>query len=155
MQSLIFDASFYHHQKKDIQIVANFQRMSASEKHRIDKFLWAVRVFKTRTMAAEACKKGRIIAEGNPVKPSREVKCGDILLVRKLPVVYTLKVIKLLENRVSAQRVPEFIEDLTSIEELDKLKVKDSVFYARGKGTGRPTKKERRLLDRVIGGNEP
>jgi ribosome-associated heat shock protein Hsp15 len=125
--------------------------MPSSDKHRIDKFLWAVRIFKTRSLAADACKKGRIIIEGIQVKPSREVKNGDIILVRKLPVVYTLKVLKLLENRISAQRVPEFIEDLTSVEELHKMKIKETVFYAREKGTGRPTKRERRLLNRVIG----
>jgi ribosome-associated heat shock protein Hsp15 len=125
--------------------------MPSSDKHRIDKFLWAVRIFKTRSMAADACKKGRIIIEGIQVKPSREVKNGDIILVRKLPVVYTLKVLKLLENRISAQQVPEFIEDLTSVEELNKMKIKETVFYTREKGTGRPTKRERRLLNRVIG----
>jgi len=102
-------------------------------------------------MAAEACRKGRIVMEGIQVKPSRLVKTGDIILVRKMPVVYTIKVLKLLENRVSAQRVPEFIEDVTSVEELHKLKVNETVFYAREKGTGRPTKKERRMLNKVIG----
>lgn len=125
--------------------------MTSSDKYRIDKFLWAVRIFKTRSMAVEACKKGRIVIEGIQVKPSRCVKTGDIILVRKLPVVYTLKVVKLLENRVSAQRVPEFIEDLTSVEELHKLKVRETVFYTREKGSGRPTKKERRMLNKVIG----
>ncbi|MBN2275337.1 MAG: RNA-binding S4 domain-containing protein, partial [Bacteroidales bacterium] len=117
---------------------------------RIDKFLWAVRVFKTRNIAAEACKKGRIIIEGIPVKPSREVKHGDIIFVRKLPVVYTFRVIQLPGNRIPAQRVPEYIENMTSVEELHKLKIRETVFYSRQKGTGRPTKKERRLLDKVI-----
>jgi len=125
--------------------------MTSSDKYRIDKFLWAVRIYKTRSMAAEACRKGRIVMEGIQVKPSRLVKTGDMILVRKMPVVYTIKVLKLLENRVSAQRVPEFIEDVTSVEELHKLKVNETVFYAREKGTGRPTKKERRMLSKVIG----
>ena len=125
--------------------------MTSSDKYRIDKFLWAVRIYKTRSMAAEACRKGRIVMEGIQVKPSRLVKTGDIILVRKMPVVYTIKVLKLLENRVSAQRVSEFIEDVTSVEELHKLKVNETVFYAREKGTGRPTKKERRMLNKVIG----
>ncbi|MBN2762615.1 MAG: RNA-binding S4 domain-containing protein [Bacteroidales bacterium] len=124
--------------------------MSLSDKCRIDKFLWAVRVFKTRNIAAEACKKGRIIIEGIPVKPSREVKHGDIIFVRKLPVVYTFRVIQLPGNRIPAQRVPEYIENMTSVEELHKLKIRETVFYSRQKGTGRPTKKERRLLDKVI-----
>ena len=76
--------------------------MTALEKHRIDKFLWAVRVFKTRSLATEACKKGRIIIEGIQVKPSRVVKVGDVILVRKLPVVYTYRVINLPDSRVSA-----------------------------------------------------
>ena len=124
--------------------------MAPLEKHRIDKFLWAVRVFKTRSIATEACKKGRIIIDDIQVKPSRVVKEGDVILVRKLPVVYTYRVIKLLDNRVSAPRVPEFVADMTSAEEISKLKVKDSVFYTREKGSGRPTKKERRTLDRIL-----
>jgi ribosome-associated heat shock protein Hsp15 len=124
--------------------------MCADEKHRMDKFLWAVRIFKTRSQAAEACKKGRILVDGIAVKPSRVVKRGDLILVRKLPVIYTIRVKELLENRVAAQRVPFYVEDLTSVEELAKLRVKDSVFYARAKGTGRPTKKERRELDKLL-----
>lgn len=116
----------------------------------MDKFLWAVRIFKTRSQAAEACKKGRILVDGIAVKPSRVVKRGDLILVRKLPVIYTIRVKELLENRVAAQRVPFYVEDLTSVEELAKLRVKDSVFYARAKGTGRPTKKERRELDKLL-----
>ena len=124
--------------------------MAPSEKHRIDKFLWAVRVFKTRSIATEACKKGRIVIGDIQVKPSRVVKEGDVILVRKLPVVYTYRVIKLLDNRVSAPLVPEFVADMTSAEEISKLKVKDSVFYTREKGSGRPTKKERRTLNRIL-----
>jgi ribosome-associated heat shock protein Hsp15 len=124
--------------------------MAVSEKHRVDKFLWAVRVFKTRSMATEACKKGRIIIDGIQVKPSRVVKVDDVLLIRKPPVVYTYRVINLTDNRVSAQRVPGFVTDMTSAEEISKLKVSDTVFYTREKGSGRPTKKERRTLDQVL-----
>jgi ribosome-associated heat shock protein Hsp15 len=124
--------------------------MSLSEKVRIDKWLWAVRIFKTRSQAAEACKKGRIVIDGMEVKPSRVIKTGDILLVRKLPVVYTLRVKELVENRLPAARVKEFAEDLTSPEELAKLNVKDSAFFTRDRGTGRPTKKDRRLMDDII-----
>jgi ribosome-associated heat shock protein Hsp15 len=124
--------------------------MTASEKHRIDKFLWSVRVFKTRSLATEACKKGRVIIEGTQVKPSRVVKVGDVILVRKLPVIYTYKVTSLPDSRVSAQRVPGFITDMTSVEEISNLKVNDTVFYTREKGTGRPTKKERRTLNRIL-----
>jgi ribosome-associated heat shock protein Hsp15 len=124
--------------------------MVLTERFRIDKWLWAVRLFKTRTLAAEACKKGRIIINGLEVKPSREVKQGETILVRKLPLVYTVKVKALTHNRLPAQRVPEFMEDLTSPEELEKLKLNDNTFFRRDKGTGRPTKRERRLLDDII-----
>lgn len=124
--------------------------MESSERLRIDKWLWAVRLFKTRSMAADACKKGRIIINGAEAKPSREVRPGEKILVRKLPVVYTVRVKALPNNRLPAQRVPEFLEDLTSPEELDKMKVSDSAFFKRDRGTGRPTKKERRLLDDII-----
>lgn len=107
-------------------------------------------MFKTRSMAAEACKKGRIIINGSEVKPSHEVKTGEIIFVRKLPVIYTLKVKELVHNRLPAHRVVEFVEDLTSPEEVDKLKIKDTAFFTRDRGAGRPTKKERRLLDNIF-----
>jgi ribosome-associated heat shock protein Hsp15 len=124
--------------------------MSASGKVRIDKWLWAVRIFKTRSQASEACRKGRILIGGIEVKPSRDVKIGDILFIRKLPVVYTIRVKDMIENRLPAARVKDFAEDLTSPEELEKLKIKDTAFFLREKGAGRPTKKERRLLDDII-----
>lgn len=126
-------------------------KMPVTSKIRIDKWLWAVRLFKTRTLAAEACKKGRIIIDGIEVKPSREVKIGDRIFIRKLPVVYAVKVMDLVENRLPAHRVKEFMEDLTSVEELDKLKIKEMAFFKRDRGTGRPTKKERRTIDKIIG----
>jgi ribosome-associated heat shock protein Hsp15 len=128
--------------------------MSLTEKVRVDKWLWAMRLFKTRSLATEACKKGRIIVNGVEVKPSHEVKPGEMLFVRKLPVVYTVKVIALTHNRLPAQRVKEFMEDITSPEELEKLRVSDLVFFRRDKGTGRPTKKDRRLLDNIINNDE-
>jgi ribosome-associated heat shock protein Hsp15 len=124
--------------------------MTAAEKVRIDKWLWAVRIYKTRSLAADACKKGRIIINGTEVKPSHEVKPGEIVFVRKLPVIYTLQVRSLVHNRLPAQRVKEFVDDLTSPEELDKLKINDMAFFKRNRGAGRPTKKERRLLDNII-----
>ena len=124
--------------------------MPTPDKVRIDKWLWAVRIFKTRSLAAEACKKGRVIINSMEVKPSREVKTGETIFVRKLPVVYTIRVVGLVENRLPAQRVKEFMEDLTSPEELDKLRIKETTFFKRDRGTGRPTKKERRLLDDII-----
>lgn len=116
---------------------------------RIDKWLWAVRIYKTRSLASEACKKGRILIDGTPVKASRTVKMDDIVVVRKLPVIYTYKVKGIIEKRVSAKIAIEKYEDLTSIDELNKLKINDDVFIKRERGAGRPTKKERRTLDRL------
>lgn len=116
---------------------------------RIDKWLWAVRIYKTRSQAAEACKKGRILIDGSPVKASKVVKLGDIVVVRKLPVIYTFKVAGLIGKRVSAKIAVENYEDLTSVEELNKLKINDDFFVKRERGTGRPTKKERRTLDKI------
>jgi len=124
--------------------------MPGAEKVRLDKWLWAVRIYKTRNLAAEACKKGRIIINGIEAKPSREIRTGDTIFIRKLPVVYTIKVKDLTENRLPAKRVTDFIEDLTSPEEVEKLKLQDTVFLKRDRGEGRPTKKERRLLDKII-----
>src|SRR5512141_2715771 len=113
--------------------------MEVPGKVRIDKWLWAVRIFKTRSQASEACKMGRILISGMEVKPSREIRTGDIIFVRKLPVIYTLRVIGLVEHRLPASRVREFAEDMTSPGELEKLKIKDTVFFKRDRGTGRPT----------------
>jgi ribosome-associated heat shock protein Hsp15 len=117
---------------------------------RIDKFLWSVRVYKTRSQASEACRKGKVLIDEIPVKPSRILKVGDIIVVRKLPVVYTYQVIKLLEKRVSAKDVKTYCEDLTPQAELDKLK-KDhiTIVFKRERGAGRPTKRERRLMDKL------
>jgi ribosome-associated heat shock protein Hsp15 len=128
--------------------------MSVSERVRIDKWLWAVRIYRTRSQASEACKKGRILIGGMEVKPSRIVRIGDVLFIRKLPVIYTLRVKELVEKRLPAVRVKDFAEDLTSAEELEKLKLNDAAFFRREKGEGRPTKKERRLLDDVINRDE-
>jgi ribosome-associated heat shock protein Hsp15 len=116
---------------------------------RVDKWLWAVRIYKTRSQAAEACKKGRVLIDGHPVKASRNIKKGDTVVVRKLPVIYTYKVTGLIEKRVSAKMAVENYEDLTSVEELNKLKISDDFFIKRDRGTGRPTKKERRTLDKI------
>jgi ribosome-associated heat shock protein Hsp15 len=124
--------------------------MILPEKVRIDKWLWAMRLFKTRSLATEACKKGRIIINGMEVKPSREVKPGETIFVRKLPLVYTVIVKGLTHNRLPAQRVKEFMDDLTSPEVLEKLTLRDTVFFKRDKGSGRPTKRDRRMLDDII-----
>lgn len=117
---------------------------------RIDKFLWSVRIFKTRSIASDECRKGRITINNVQVKPSRIVVKNEIVSVKKPPVNYTYKIIEPIENRVSAKLVDQFIEDLTSEEEKGKLDVRQSVAVGfRDKGTGRPTKKERRLIDKL------
>jgi len=118
---------------------------------RIDKYLWSIRIFKTRSLATEACKKGRVTISDMPVKPSRTVSTGEVIQVKKPPVVYSYKVLEPIQNRVGAKLVPDFMEDVTPKEELDKLKMDDDFFYKRERGAGRPTKKERRLLDRLKG----
>jgi ribosome-associated heat shock protein Hsp15 len=114
---------------------------------RIDKYLWAVRLFKTRSLATEACKKGRISMDDAPVKPSRTVKAGDVIEVKKMPVYYSYRVLEPIEKRVGAKIVDQYVEDITPEEELKKLDMEDDFFIKRDRGTGRPTKKERRLLD--------
>jgi ribosome-associated heat shock protein Hsp15 len=120
---------------------------------RIDKFLWSVRLYKTRSIASDECRKGRILINSIQVKPSRVVQKNEIILVKKPPVVYSFRIIEPIENRVSAKLVTQFIEDLTSEEEKAKLDFKQSAGTAfRDKGTGRPTKKERRVIDKLKDG---
>lgn len=117
---------------------------------RIDKWLWAARIYKTRNQASNECKKGKVLIDNVPVKPSRIIQEGDIVTVRKMPVVYTYRIKKLISKRVSAKLVVDFIEDLTPVEEKDKLVQKStSVLFIRKRGEGRPTKKERRVIDRL------
>ncbi len=115
---------------------------------RIDKWMWAARIFKTRTIAAEACKKGRISINGAQAKPARTVKPGDVVQVRKPPVTYSFKVLQAIEKRVGAKLVPEVMENVTTPDQYELLEMsKISGFVDRARGTGRPTKKERRDLD--------
>ena len=118
---------------------------------RVDKWLWAVRIFKTRNQATEACKKGRILIREQPVKPSRVLRINDIIQIKKPPVVYSYKVMGLLSKRLSAKLVQDFIEDITPESELQKLKVRETFFISRDSGSGRPTKKERRIMDKLRG----
>ncbi|MBD5268547.1 MAG: RNA-binding S4 domain-containing protein [Bacteroides sp.] len=114
---------------------------------RIDKWLWAMRVFKTRTMATDAVKKGRVTMGGNVVKPSRTVKAGDIIDVKKPPITYTFKVLQISNNRLGAKLVPDYLENLTPQSQYDLLEMtKISGFVDRRKGLGRPTKREGRDL---------
>lgn len=114
---------------------------------RIDKWLWAVRIFKTRTVATEACKKGRVTVGGVAVKPSRPLKVGETVSVRKPPVTYSFRVLALTQNRLGAKLVPDYMENVTPEPELHLLDVvKVSGFINRRKGLGRPTKREGRQL---------
>ena len=118
---------------------------------RIDKFLWSIRVYKTRTEAADACRSGKVSVNGAETKASRDIKAGDTVSVRKGSVHFQYRVIVPIGNRVGAKLVPEFAEDITPQEELDKLNAPfETVYIRRDRGTGRPTKKERRDLDRLM-----
>jgi ribosome-associated heat shock protein Hsp15 len=124
--------------------------MTDNKTIRVDKFLWSVRIYKTRSIASDECRKGRIFINNVQVKPSRTVLKDEIIVVKKPPVIFSYKVIEPIENRVSAKLVGQFIEDLTPAEEKAKLDIRQSVgIVFRDKGTGRPTKKERRLIDRI------
>jgi len=115
---------------------------------RIDKWLCAVRIYKTRTIATEECRKGRISIAGVTVKPSRDVRVGDILELKKAPITYKFKVLQLAEKRMGAKLVPEFVEDLTPKEQFEMLEMQKLMqLNGRDKGAGRPTKKDRRDID--------
>ena len=115
---------------------------------RIDKYLWSIRAFKTRSEATDACKGGKVRVNGNDIKPSRDVKVGDIIVVRKGAVTYTYKVIALVDTRQGAALVPNYAENLTPQEELDKLRAPvETFFLKRDRGAGRPTKKDRRQME--------
>ena len=115
---------------------------------RIDKWLWAARIFKTRSLAADACKNGRVTIDGANTKPSRMVKVGDTVSVRKSPVTYSFKVLKAIEMRVGAKLLPEIYENVTPQSQYELLEmIRISGFVDRARGTGRPNKKDRRDLD--------
>lgn len=121
------------------------------ESVRIDKWLWAVRVFKTRSDAAEACRTNRVTINGSYTKPSREVKPGDTVTVRKTIVTYTYRVLALVSSRQGAKNVPTYMKDLTPATELNKLNVpRETIFVQRDRGMGRPTKRERREIDSLM-----
>ncbi|MEG0011870.1 MAG: S4 domain-containing protein [Muribaculaceae bacterium] len=119
----------------------------AKSEVRIDKLMWATRIFKTRTIATEACKKSRITIGGTVVKPSRMVKIGDTICVRKPPVTYSFQILGLVENRVGAKLVPNYLRNVTTADQYELLEmVKIGGFVDRQKGLGRPTKKEGRAI---------
>jgi ribosome-associated heat shock protein Hsp15 len=121
------------------------------ESARIDKWLWAARIFKTRTVASEAIKNNRVTIDGNSVKPSRSVKEGEIVSVRKPPITYSFKVLACIEQRVGAKLIPQVYENVTDPKQYELLEMsRISGFVDRARGTGRPTKKERRAIDAFI-----
>jgi ribosome-associated heat shock protein Hsp15 len=128
--------------------------MAEGSQNRIDKYLWTVRIFKTRSLASEACKKGKVLVDNNPVKASRIVQPGDIIQVKKQPVNYLYSIIAIPNSRISAKLVPDFMKDMTPEEELKKLAMHDDFFIKRDRGTGRPTKKERRVIDQFKSDSE-
>lgn len=115
---------------------------------RIDKWMWATRIFKTRTIASDACKKNRVSVGGVNVKPSRMIKAGDVISVRKPPVTYSFRVLDVTEKRMGAKLVPQYLENATPLEQYHLLEMnKISGFVNRARGLGRPTKKDRRELE--------
>ena len=119
-----------------------------AEVARIDKWLWATRIFKTRSLAADACKNGRVTINGINVKPSHTIKTGETVSVKKSPITYSFKVLKCIEQRVGAKLLPEIYENVTDAKQYELLEMsRISGFIDRSRGTGRPTKKDRRALD--------
>jgi ribosome-associated heat shock protein Hsp15 len=117
---------------------------------RVDKWMWAVRLYKTRSQAAEACRKGRVQIDGQPVKPSRLVREGDLIEIRRPPAVFSYIVKRLTDKRQPPKLALSFLEDVTPEEEKEKMRHQNLlVFSRRDKGTGRPTKRERRIIDRL------
>ena len=122
--------------------------MIVMDEVRIDKYLWSIRVFKTRSEATDACKGGKIRVNGADTKPSKAVKRGDVIVARKGPVTYTYKVLELIDKRQGAKLVPQYAENLTPAEEIAKLRAPvETFFLKRDRGAGRPTKKDRRQMD--------
>lgn len=122
---------------------------------RIDKWLWATRVFKTRSQAADACKKGRVAVRNTNAKPSTTIRVGDVVQVRKPPITFHFQVLALAQNRMGAKLVPEYLRNVTPHHEYEVLEMQRlSGYVDRAKGTGRPTKKERRDLDQFMIPNE-
>ena len=121
---------------------------------RVDKYLWAMRIYKTRSIAADACKNGRITMNGIQLKPSRTFKIGDRFSVRKGPITYSYRVLQLSENRLGAKLVPEYMQDITAPDQLELLELARMAGQTgRDRGTGRPTKKDRREIETFMSDN--
>ena len=118
---------------------------------RIDKWLWAARIYKTRSIAADACTNGRVTIKGINVKPSHTIKAGEVVSVKKSPITYSFKVLKPIEQRVGAKLIPEVYENVTDAKQYELLEMsRISGFVDRARGTGRPTKKDRRQMDAFV-----
>lgn len=118
---------------------------------RIDKWLWAARIFKTRSIAADACKNGRVTISGTNVNPSHTIKVGEIINVKKPPITYSFEVLQTIEKRVGAKLIPEVYKNVTDAKQYELLEMsRISGFVDRARGTGRPTKKDRRQLDAFV-----
>lgn len=122
-----------------------------ADEARIDKWLWAARIFKTRSIAADACKNGRVTINDVNVKPSHMVKVGEMVSVRKPPVTYSFRILKTIEQRVGAKLLPEIYDNVTPQDQYELLEMnRISGFVDRARGTGRPTKKDRRAMDAFL-----
>ena len=126
-------------------------KLKYQESARLDKWLWASRIFKTRSVAADACKNGRVTKDGVSIKPSRTVKVGEVISVKKPPITYSSKILNAIENRVGAKLISEVYENVTDPKQYELLEMsRISGFIDRQKGTGRPTKKDRRAMDAFV-----
>ncbi len=126
-----------------------------TEEIRVDKWLWTTRVFKTRSIAADACKKGRVTIGNRSAKPAMTVKVGDVVRVRKSPITFSFKVVGITSNRVGPKLVENFLKNVTPPEEYQILELQQlSGYQGRAKGTGRPTKKDRRDLDQFMASDD-
>ena len=127
------------------------KRLKYQESARLDKWLWAARIFKTRSMAADACKNGRVTVGGANAKPSRTVKAGETISVKKPPITYSFKILNAIETRVGAKLIPQVYEDATDPKQYELLEMsRISGFIDRARGMGRPTKKDRRAMDAFV-----
>lgn len=127
------------------------KKLKYQERARLDKWLWAARIFKTRSMAADACKNGRVTVGGANAKPSRTVKAGETINVKKPPITYSFKILNAIETRVGAKLIPQVYEDATDPKQYELLEMsRISGFIDRARGMGRPTKKDRRAMDAFV-----
>ena len=127
------------------------KKLKYQESARLDKWLWAARIFKTRSMAADACKNGRVTVGGANAKPSRTVKAGETINVKKTPITYSFKILNAIETRVGAKLIPQVYEDATDPKQYELLEMsRISGFIDRARGMGRPTKKDRRAMDAFV-----